>query len=423
MKNRLQFRYHIPAVLPTRDEAMAYLKESFVIGPSNPGINNPELGTSLPAEPLVILYNDNTNVAEPQRLAASNVILAIGRGGDGTNILTNQDYFVIDFAKHDEEITKLNEEFKDVPELVQAVKETIDFLKADVLKNTEDINALTQLVGEKGDGCEKDTVYGYIQCTKATLDEEIDNREDADKEILHALELETMRATNEEARIEARLNAEVINPIERLNGDASVDGSVRDIIFDSVIGSIVTTVTVDDAAEQSLVKKFTIDGEPYIYTSNDTSDMKHNGNALNATIDELKTDVDNAVTIANEVQDKVNELNNKVVENTANVATLTTEVAVNKQNIESLKGEDTKINALISTLQATLVTLQTELANVRTELTNTKTELLTVKSELADVKSKAITSIVGVANEIKVTQKDNTATVGFADDAYFVAGA
>lgn len=381
---------------------MAYLKESFVIGPSNPGINNPELGTSLPAEPLVILYNDNTNVAEPQRLATSNVILAIGRGGDGTNILTNQDYFVIDFAKHDEEITKLNEEFKDVPELVQAVKETIDFLKADVLKNTEDINALTQLVGEKGDGCEKDTVYGYIQCTKATLDEEIDNREDADKEILHALELETMRATNEEARIEARLNAEVINPIERLNGDASVDGSVRDIIFDSVIGSIVTTVTVDDAAEQSLVKKFTIDGEPYIYTSNDTSDMKHNGNALNATIDELKTDVDNAVVIANEAQDKVNELNNKVVENAA--------------NIESLKGEDTKINALISTLQATLVTLQTELAN-------TKAELVTVKSELADVKSKAITSIVGVANEIKVTQKDNTATVGFADDAYFVAGA
>ena len=402
MKNRLQFRYHIPAVLPTRDEAMAYLKKSFVIGPSNPGINNPELGTSLPAEPLVILYNDNTNVTEPQRLATSNVILAIGRGGDGTNPLTNQDYFVIDFAKHDEEITKLNEEFKDVPELVQAVKETIGFLKADVLKNTEDINTLTQLVGEKGDGCEKDTVYGYIQCTKATLDEEIDNREDADKEILHALELETMRATNEEARIESRLNAEVINPIERLNGDASVDGSVRDIIFDSVIGSIVTTVTVDDAAEQSLVKKFTIDGEPYIYTSNDTSDMKHNGNALNATIDELKTDVDNAVTIANEAQDKVNELNNKVVENTA--------------NIESLKGEDSKINALISTLQTTLVNLQTELAN-------TKAELVSVKSELADVKSNAITSIVGVANEIKVTQKDNTATVGFADDAYFVAGA
>lgn len=416
MKNRLQFRHHIPAVLPTRDEAMAYLKESFVIGPSNPGINNPELGTSLPAEPLVILYNDNTNLAEPQRLATSNVILAIGRGGDGTNILTNQDYFVIDFAKHDEEITKLNEEFKDVPELVQAVKETIDFLKADVLKNTEDINTLTQLVGEKGDGCEKDTVYGYIQCTKATLDEEIDNREDADKELLHALELETMRATNEEARIESRLNAEVINPIERLNGDASVDGSVRDIIFDSVIGSIVTTVTVDDAAEQSLVKKFIIDGEPYIYTSNDTSDMKHNGNALNATIDELKTDVDNAVAIANEAQDKVNELNNKVVENTANIATLTTEVAVNKQNIESLKGEDSKINALISTLQTTLVNLQTELAN-------TKAELASVKSELADVKSNAITSIVGVTNEIKVTQKDNTATVGFADDAYFVAGA
>lgn len=402
MKNRLQFRYHIPTVLPTRDEAMAYLKDSFPKYSSNPGINNPEPGTSLPAEPLVILYNDNTNIAERQRLETSNVILAIGRWGDGANPYNNIDYFVIDFAKHDEEIAKLNEEFKDVPELVQTVKETIDFLKADILKNTEDINALTQLVGEKGDGCEKDTVYGYIQCTKATLDEEIDNREDADKEILHALELETMRATNEEARIEARLNAEVINPIERLNGDASVDGSVRDIIFDSVIGSIVTTVTVDDAAEQSLVKKFTIDGEPYIYTSNDTSDMKHNGNALNATIDELKTDVDNAVTIANEAQDKVNELNNKVVENTA--------------NIESLKGEDTKINALISTLQATLVTLQTE-------LTNTKAELLTVKTELADVKSKAITSIVGVANEIKVTQKDNTATVGFADDAYFVAGA
>ena len=82
MKNRLQIRYHIPESLPTRAQAMAYLQEAFAIGRTNTE------NTSLPGEPLVLLYNDTlldiaNGITEAQRLETANVLLAIGRGGDG----------------------------------------------------------------------------------------------------------------------------------------------------------------------------------------------------------------------------------------------------------------------------------------------------------------------------------------------------
>ena len=84
MKNRLQIRYHIPESLPTRVQAMAYLKETFAIGRTNSD------NASLPAEPLVLLYNDTpldiaNGITEAKRLETSNVLLAIGRGGDGVS--------------------------------------------------------------------------------------------------------------------------------------------------------------------------------------------------------------------------------------------------------------------------------------------------------------------------------------------------
>ena len=77
MKNRLQIRYHIPESLPTRAQAMAYLKETFAIGRTN------SVNASLPAEPLVLLYNDTpldiaNGITEAKRLETANVLLAIG---------------------------------------------------------------------------------------------------------------------------------------------------------------------------------------------------------------------------------------------------------------------------------------------------------------------------------------------------------
>lgn len=205
MKNRLQIRYHIPETLPTRAQAMLYLKEAFAVGAANVNDNK-----SLPGEPLVILYNDKTAELSPaQSLATANAILAIGRGGDGLSRYNNQDYFVIDFAKHDEEILKLTEDVDSILEYVEEVKKTIAQMQSDIAKNAQDIQAILKKIGEKGDSPEKDTVYGYIEGAYNAIKDEVNRAEDAEQDLTHALQDEVTRAQAEESRLQTALDSEV----------------------------------------------------------------------------------------------------------------------------------------------------------------------------------------------------------------------
>ena len=658
MKNRLQIRYHIPESLPTRAQAMAYLQEAFAIGRTNTE------NTSLPGEPLVLLYNDTlldiaNGITEAQRLETANVLLAIGRGGDGVNIFNNQDYFVIDFAKHDEEIQMLIEQVGDIQDIVITVQETIGQMQENIKNNNDGISAIIKQIGEKGDQREKDTVYGYIQGAYNDIKDEETRALQTEQDLSHSIENEATRITNlqtqidteENARIEGDeinrdaidaevlratnvetelrddleneisratanyndLNAKIsintqriaenqvssnrktilvtgpstngtnidvnidnktivadetgilsvssdalvqysganaiqvseiasgiksislqINPndkiltndmsgllaslslkwnhadatgqkdeiqligkdgivisridvadfikdgildnvilntadannpylsftfnsaagketinvpvkdlvviyfagngltlngnifsvelddnseafltvsengikltgvqnainnaktevtnqitngfaavnanitileqtlknsindcqteITKINGDVNIDGSIKDIVFDSALGAIVNTITVENANEQSLIKKFTNEGKPYIYVSNDTSDMKHNGDALNNVIAEMLS--------------------------------------------------------AINSLQNELNTTKNELEIVQNNLSN-------AQAEIQYLQTFAITSIEGAAKEIKVEVYDNKATIGFAEDAYFIAG-
>lgn len=258
-----------------------------------------------------------------------------------------------------------------------------------------------------------------------------------------AIKGEETRAMFAEQDLLNKVNAN-ITALATLNGDVTVDGSVKDVLFDSVLGSIVNTITLEDATEQSLIKKFTIDGVPYVYTSNSSVDMKHNGNALNVVLDDLRTDVDDNANVAGELSTAVTNLTTKVNENTANISSLNSTVEVNKADISILK-EDVKelgndiddlskeinntvtsllapMQATISTLQAELATAKAELSTVKTELATAKSDLATAKAELATLKTNAITDIQGTVNEIAVERSGNTAKVKFADDAYFVAG-
>ena len=164
MKNRLQIRYHFPElkdgkiILPTRDEALEYIKGSFA---RNTTTNHGN--ASLIAEPLVLFYNDNTNLMQDEILSKSNVILAIGRGGNGNDILTNEDYFIIDFAKHDEDIKKAFAEITSNDEDIANIFDLIDQIKNNVAINFDNINAINTKIGDVDDNPNfKDTIYGYI---------------------------------------------------------------------------------------------------------------------------------------------------------------------------------------------------------------------------------------------------------------------
>ena len=63
-----------------------------------------------------------------------------------------------------------------------------------------------------------------------------------------------------------------------------------------------------------------------------------------------------------------------------------------------------------------------ELLLIQTEIQLMKEQIKTLTENLTELKNKSITNITGVDNEISVTVTDNTAKIGFAENAQFIAG-
>lgn len=93
-------------------------------------------------------------------------------------------------------------------------------------------------------------------------------------------------------------------------------------------------------------------------------------------------------------------------------------IDVNSEEYLTVSNEGIKLSGLKTVIN----NLSSQINYLINELNNTKSELQKVKDELNEVKSNMITEINGTNNEISVIVNNNTATVGFANDAYFIAG-
>lgn len=147
MKNRLQIKYYKPVFPYTREEAIEYIENLFAT-------NNENARCSLPAEPIAVFYGDSLNDA--------NVILAIGRGGNGTHIVNNVPYFLIDTAKMNEETAATAEVLDGVKKIAEQAQADIIMIKAEAERAASEILAIWKKIGSEKDGVTLDTVYGYI---------------------------------------------------------------------------------------------------------------------------------------------------------------------------------------------------------------------------------------------------------------------
>ena len=379
MKNRLQIRYHIPETLPTRAQAMTYLQEAFAIGRTN------STNASLPAEPLVILYNDTqldiaNGITEAKRLETSNVLLAIGRGGDGVNVFNNQDYFVIDFAKHDEEIKDLTDTVENILEVIEEVKENIEQMKADIKKNSNDIAAIIKKIGEKGDQCEKDTVYGYIQCAHDKVHLEEDRAALAEKELQHQIE-DTLTKLNNEIddrkesddvlqqhindEKDARISQdEILN--DAINANSESIKRVEDK-FDREVGDLKTKdeelsdkIKDEEDARQDADKKHTEDIQTQredfeaekIFTSNERTRIEqHFANEVKRIDEDITLLQETDRDIYREISDlkkKDSEHDDGIRDNKDNIKLLQQAVDINSKEIAKNKVKSTKQTILVT---------------------------------------------------------------------------
>ena len=225
--------------------------------------------------------------------------------------------------------------------------------------------------------------------------------------------------------------------IDRINGNVGVEGSVKNIVFDTALGAIVNTITVENATEQSLIKKFTNEGAPYVYVSNNTVDMKHNGDALNNVLNNIRTDVNETISATEEIKTNLGVLAERVSGHDTDIATLNENVRANKINIALIRSDIAKLqedfeqleDKITNTITNLLAEMQTTINTLQNDLNSTKSELNVVKSNLADaqaniqsLQTSVVTDVKGVSNEISAEKVGNTVTIGFAEDAYFVAG-
>ena len=114
--------------------------------------------------------------------------------------------------------------------------------------------------------------------------------------------------------------------------------------------------------EQSLIKKFTNEGTPYVYVSNNSVDMKHNGDALNNVLDGLRNDINNTINVTEEIKTTINVLTERVNGHDNDIATINSNVELNKTNI-----------ALI---QSDVAKLQTDFEALEEKITNNITNML-----------------------------------------------
>ena len=148
MKNRLQIKYYMPNNFPyTREEAKEYIEKLFAT-------NNENAKFSLPAEPIAVFYGDS--------LSDANVILAIGRGGDGKRLVANIPYFLIDTAKINEDAAATAGVLDEVKTIAEQAKADIAKLQTEMTNAANEIVAIWKRIGDKSDGVTLDTVYGYI---------------------------------------------------------------------------------------------------------------------------------------------------------------------------------------------------------------------------------------------------------------------
>lgn len=148
MKNRLQIKYYIPSSFPyEREEAVDYIENLFAT-------NNAKSRTSLPAEPIAVFYGND--------IANANVILAIGRGGDGKNIVNNVPYFLIDTAKMNEVASEKYGVLDEVKKIAEQAVVDIIKIKKDIEQLQRDIQRIDSTIGNVADNEGHGTVYGYI---------------------------------------------------------------------------------------------------------------------------------------------------------------------------------------------------------------------------------------------------------------------
>lgn len=300
MKNRLQIRHNKSNPLPTRERALQYLEQVF-------DYRNEAGNTTLIAEPLVILYSDTNDEDN------ANVILAIGRGGDGEKQFRNKPYFIIDFAKHTEDIAGLSDE-------IDTNKNNIIEALRRITNNETSIFNIVQTIGDIDNNPDKKTIFGYINSSNAkitTLDNDI-------KSLSNQLESEYRRAIGVEELLQSSIDNE---KTERVANQIKLEDNLQeqsDLLSTKVQNTASELMGKIQTTANELINKINEENDKVDKKLNELQSSVNNKDIeLQKNIDIKSNELDSKIN--KEIFDRINEINTLRIEKNENINTLTNE--------------------------------------------------------------------------------------------------
>lgn len=257
-----------------------------------------------------------------------------------------------------------------------------------------------------------------------------------ENEIINELNNEINRAKENELNIENTLNDNIINLTTNLNNEVNRATDEENQI----------KILLNQEKERAIEQENNL--ETSLINLNNTLNEKTH--LLNDTIENLEKNLiyngENAITISNEnkiISLKLDE-NDKILSNSPNglLASLSLKwvhydaegakdeiqligknnIILSRIDIKELINNDNNSGGDNNYDNEIIQNLQTQINTLKNNLQETKDEINSLMERLINLETQSITNITGVDNEISVTVTDNTAKIGFAENAQFIAG-
>lgn len=271
------------------------------------------------------------------------------------------------------------------------------------------------------------SINSNIDTLNQTIDAERTRAEIVEQHLSERIDIEISDRIKEISRLEVALNQEIIDRNTADNETIELAKTEAKNVAIEEVAKIVDGADTDFDTLKEIAEWIANDTTGSVQMANDITELKNNINTLNS-------DKDIAGSIKNSVVEGIDDamiINGPTItvvtpEDAANVSSLLRKVIISDNNDTQyyVSNRATEMLYVPATgmpinLNEYIVSLETKVAELEARINNIEENGAGASVSPEEVKNIIKEYLSGIDNEIKVTEKDDKLTIGFADDAIF----
>lgn len=271
------------------------------------------------------------------------------------------------------------------------------------------------------------SINSNIDTLNQTIDAERARAEIVEQHLSERIDIEISDRIKEISRLEVALNQEIIDRNTADNETIELAKTEAKNVAIEEVARVVASADTDFDTLKEIADWIANDTTGSVQMANDITELKNNINTLNS-------DKDIAGSIKNSVVEGIDDamiINGPTItvvtpEDAANVSSLLRKVIISDNNDTQyyVSNRATEMLYVPATgmpinLNEYIVSLETKVAELEARINNIEENGAGASVSPEEVKNIIKEYLSGIDNEIKVTEKDDKLTIGFADDAIF----